>query len=62
MFGILSSALKAATAIVDVPVSLAADVVTLGGALNEKDRPYTADALSRFVGNVTDMADPDKKD
>lgn len=59
MFGMLTSALKAAAAVVDVPVSIAADVVTLGGALNDKETPYTADAVSRFVENVKDVAKPD---
>lgn len=54
------SLLKAATVVVDAPVSVAADVVTLGGALTEKDKPYTAEALERFVDNVSDAADPDK--
>lgn len=59
MFGILKSAVKAATSVVDVPVSIAADVVTLGGALTDKEKPYTADAAERLVKNVKDMADPD---
>lgn len=59
MFGILKSAVKAASAVVDVPVSVAADVVTLGGSLTDKEKPYTAEAAERLVKNVSDMADPD---
>lgn len=59
MFGIIKSAVKAASAVVDVPVSVAADVVTLGGALNDKDESYTAEAAKRLVKNVKDIADPD---
>lgn len=59
MFGILKSAVKAASAVVDVPVSLLADVVTLGGALTDKDKPYTAEAAERLVKNVKDMSDPE---
>ena len=58
MIGFLKSTIKAASAVVDVPVSVAADIVTLGGALNDRDRTYTADAADRFVKNVSDMADP----
>lgn len=58
MFGILKSAVKAATSVVDVPVSVAADVVTLGGSLTDKDEPYTSKAAKRLVKNVSDMADP----
>lgn len=60
MFGMLESLAKAATAVVTVPVSLAADVVTLGGSLTDKDRPYTADALSDMVQNLQDAATPRK--
>lgn len=59
MFGILKSAVKAASAVVDVPVSVAADVVTMGGALTDKDKPYTAEAAERLVKNVKDMSDPE---
>ena len=61
MFGILKSTLKAAAVIVDVPVSAAADLATLGGALNDKKGgTYTGEAAERFVQNVKDIADPDK--
>ena len=62
MFGILKSLAKAATAVVDVPVSIVADVVTLGGVLTDQDKPYTAKAAERLVQNVKDAADPDKHD
>lgn len=58
MFG---SLLKAAAAVVTVPVSLAADVVTMGGAMTDKDRPYTADALSDLIQNLKDATEPDGK-
>jgi hypothetical protein len=58
MFGILTSVVKAASSIVDVPVSIAADVVTCGGLTNDKDETYTGEALGRLVQNVTDIADP----
>ena len=55
------SLLKAATSVIDVPVSVAADVVTLGGVLSGKDKTYTGDALGRFVDNVSDAAKPEDK-
>ncbi|MDZ7824211.1 MAG: hypothetical protein U5K75_09385 [Ahrensia sp.] len=42
MFKILTSLTKAATAIVDLPVSVAADVMTMGGVLSDKDSSYTS--------------------
>lgn len=55
MFG---SLLKAAAAVVDVPVSLAADAATMGGALTDKDSTYTGEALDRLVKNAADAAKP----
>lgn len=60
MFGMLTSVAKAAVAVVEVPVAVVADVVTLGGAVNDKDQPYTATAVEHFVKNVQDAADPNK--
>lgn len=54
------SLLKAAAAIVDVPVALAADIVTCGGMTTSQDETYTARAVGRFVDNVSDAANPDK--
>lgn len=58
MLGILKSTVKAAASVIDVPVSVAADVVTMGGALTDKEKPYTAEAAERLVKNVKDIADP----
>lgn len=54
------SLLKAAVAIVRVPVGVAADVVTLGGSLTDKDRPYTADAVSDVLRNLENASRPSK--
>lgn len=59
MFGILESLTKAALAAVTVPVAVVADVVTLGGALNDKDKPYTAEAVEDFVDNLKNATKPD---
>ena len=61
MFGMLESLAKAAAAVVTVPVAVVADVVTLGGSLNDKDQPYTADAVSDLVGNLKDATRPERK-
>lgn len=58
MFGMLGSLAKAAVAVVTVPVAVVADVVTMGGACTDKDRPYTADAVSDFVQNLKDATNP----
>jgi hypothetical protein len=58
MFGMLESLAKAALGVVTVPVAVVADVVTLGGAVVERDKPYTADAVSEVVKNLEDAAKP----
>jgi len=61
MFGMLESLVKAAVAVVTVPVAVVADVVTLGGSLTDKDQPYTADAVGDLVDNLKDATRPEHK-
>ena len=61
MFGLLESLAKAAAAVVTVPIAVAADVVTMGGALTDKDQPYTADAVSDLVENLKDATKPERR-
>lgn len=58
MFGLL---LKVALSPVDLALSVAADVVTMGGALSDQDKPYTAQAAERLVDNVEDVFEPEAK-
>ena len=58
MFGILESITKAAVGVVTLPVSVVADVVTLGGALTDKKEPYTATTASDIVKNLSNAAKP----
>ena len=58
MLGMFESLAKAAVGVVTVPVAVVADVVTLGGVLTDKERPYTADAVSDVVQNLKDAAAP----
>lgn len=46
---------------VDVAISVVADTVTLGGALTEEEKPYTAQAAERLMDNVDDVFDPKGK-
>jgi len=59
MFGLLESLAKAAVGVVTLPVAAVADVITLGGALSDKDEPYTASAASDIVKNLTNAVKPD---
>lgn len=55
MFDMLTSITKAAVgAIVETPIAVVADVVTLGGSLADRDTPYTVEAVSKVVENLQD--------
>lgn len=60
MFGMLESLAKATLAVVTVPVALVADVVTLGGSLTDREKPYTVDAVSHAVQNLENAANPNR--
>lgn len=56
MFDILKSVASIAVKTVALPISVAADVVTFGGLANDKERPYTADALSSIGEDIEDIS------
>lgn len=60
MFGLIEDLAKAAVGVATVPVAVAADIVTLGGALNDKPRPYTADAVSDVASNLANATKPSR--
>lgn len=60
MFGILGDLSKAVVGVVvETPIAIAADVVTMGGVLSDKDEPYTATALKGVMKNVENATKPD---
>ena len=46
--------LKAIVEVVKLPVDVAADVLTMGGAVNDKPRPYTAERLKRVMRKLNE--------
>lgn len=50
MFGNLLKAVVGV--VVETPIAVVADVVTLGGALTDKEKTYTGKALEKVVDNV----------
>jgi hypothetical protein len=53
MFGILGDLTKAVVGVVvETPIAIVADAITLGGSLSDKDEPYTATALKKVMDNV----------
>ena len=59
MFGILENLTKAVVSVARLPVSVVADVVTMGGQLTDRKRPYTADNVSDLVGNLENATKPE---
>lgn len=58
MFDIIGNLAKATVGLViETPIALAKDVVTLGGAITEKNEPYTVTSLSKVVDNVSKATD-----
>lgn len=57
MFGMLESLAKAAVGlVVETPIAVVADVITMGGALTDKSEPYTATALRGVMKNTSEAA------
>lgn len=60
MFKALGDLTKAVVGVVvETPIAIVADVVTMGGALTDKDEPYTASALKGVMKNVENATEPD---
>ena len=60
MFGMLGDLTKAVVGIVvETPIAIAADLVTLGGAITDKNEPYTATALKGVMKNVENATKPE---
>lgn len=57
MFDLLTKTVKLAVNVATLPVSVAADVVTMGGAMTDRDEPYTAAHAKRVMTNVEDLAE-----
>ncbi len=52
IFDVFEGVTKAVVGVVTLPIDIAADVVTLGGALTDKDKPYTAQKVSDIMENI----------
>lgn len=60
MFGMFESLTKAIVGVVvETPIAIVADVVTLGGVSTDKEKPYTAEALGKVIDNLKDATNPD---
>jgi hypothetical protein len=57
MLGLLGKLVETTVDVVTLPVAVAADVVTMGGALNDRERPYTVDKAGRIIKNTVDAVE-----
>jgi len=46
------SIFKAIVGVVTLPLDIAADVVTLGGVMTDKETPYTVKKLGKIYDNI----------
>ena len=58
LFDTLEGLTKAAVGVVTVPIDIAADIVTLGGALTDQDKPYTAQKCEQIMDNLKKATKP----
>lgn len=58
MFGNLLKAVVGT--VVETPISVAADILTLGGAITDKDEPYTATTLKNVMQNIENATKADE--
>jgi hypothetical protein len=60
MLKILGDLTKASVgAVIETPLAVVADVITLGGSMNDKDEPYTVAAVKKVIENVASATDPE---
>lgn len=57
MLDFIARAVRAATDIATLPVSAAVDVATLGGALVDREEPYTVTKAKRLVEDAKTLAE-----
>lgn len=58
----LKNLLKAAVGVATAPVDVAADLITMGGALTDEEEPYTVKKVKEIKKNLDDASDPDNED
>ena len=55
MFGNLLKAVVGT--VVETPIAIVADVITLGGSLTDRNAPYTGEAVKKVIKNIGDATD-----
>ena len=60
MFKMFSDLTKAVVGVAFSPVSMAADLITMGGVLTERSEPYTVSSFRDAMRNLELAFDPDE--
>lgn len=55
--GPLGKSLKTTIHIATTPIDVAKDIVTMGGALTDQDRPYTSQKVRRIADDLGETID-----
>ena len=55
----LTSLIKSAMVVVEAPVAVVADVVTIGGALSDRGKSYTAETAKEFNKAISQIENGD---
>jgi len=55
--GFFTKLASAAVGVVVSPIDLVKDVVTMGGALSDRDEPYTVTRAKQIANDITDLPD-----
>ena len=58
---IIGKLIKTAVDVVTLPISVVADIVTLAGAITERDEPYTLQHGKAVLKDVMDVVDEAEK-
>ena len=58
MFDMLTKLTKAVVGVVVLPVDVATDVITMGGALTDQNKPYTAQRAEQIMDNLKKAIEP----
>lgn len=59
MIKMISNLTKAAVSVATLPIDVAADLVTLGGAITEKDEPYTVEKAKNAMRCIDEAVRPE---
>lgn len=58
---IIGKLIRTAVDVVTLPVSIAADVLTMGGAVTDRDEPYTIQHTKAVLEDLIDVIDEAEK-